>query len=113
MGAMTEHALETGPSEAEATRSGKQAGPVAVPSSASEGVRPAAQSRTCDLPPLAGILTALTILGCSRSTLYRWLEADKMIRPQYIDSGPVWVRSEVEEFAAARNASQRVAVAVD
>lgn len=118
MGAMTDHVFGDWAERSGGGRCNEQPGPAAVPSVGfegqvvppltTEGVRPAAQSRTHALPPLAGIATALKILGCSRSTLYRWLDAGRMIVPQQIDSGPVWVRSDVEEFAAARSAGEPV-----
>lgn len=70
--------------------------------------------RTPRLPPLVGYKSACEILGVQKMTLSRWLKPgsgaahssggfgpDKtyMIPPAKVDSGPVWVRSDVERFA--------------
>lgn len=70
--------------------------------------------RTPRLPPLVGAKGACEILGVQKMTLSRWMQPgsgvahkgggfgpDKtyMITPARVDSGPVWVRSDVERFA--------------
>jgi hypothetical protein len=63
--------------------------------------------RTRRLPPLAGAKEAAAILGIHKTTLLAWLQpgsgmqgADKtrMIPPVRIDSGPVWVKEDVERL---------------
>lgn len=64
--------------------------------------------RTPDLPPLCGFKGACEILGVGRMTLSRWMQPGSgsflpdmsyMVPPARIDSGPVWVRADVELFA--------------
>lgn len=65
--------------------------------------------RTPRLPDLVGAKEAALILGVRKMTLLRWMEPQSgylgpeqtyMIPPARIDAGPVWVRSDVEKFAA-------------
>jgi hypothetical protein len=69
--------------------------------------------RTPRLPPLVGAKSAAEIIGISKMQLSRWMQPgsgikyhggfgpDKtyMLPPAKVDSGPVWVRSDVERFA--------------
>lgn len=68
--------------------------------------------RTQRLPPLVGYKGACEILGVKKMTLSRWLlpgsgkgsvsfgpDKTYMIPPARVESGPVWVRSDVERFA--------------
>ena len=63
--------------------------------------------RTPSLPPLCGFKSACEILGVGRMTLARWMQPDsgsfgseqtRMVPPARIDSGPCWVRADVERF---------------
>jgi hypothetical protein len=69
--------------------------------------------RTARLPELVGFAEACEILGVQKMTLKRWMEPGsgsslpgggygpdktRMIPPQRIRSGPVWVREDVERF---------------
>lgn len=65
--------------------------------------------RTPRLPELVGAKETCEILGIQKMTLNRWMRAGSgtlgteqtyMIPPKRIDAGPVWVRSDVERFAA-------------
>lgn len=68
--------------------------------------------RTPRLPPMVGYKGALEILGVQKMTLSRWMKPGSgkgsvsfgpdetyMIPPARVDSGPVWVRADVERFA--------------
>jgi hypothetical protein len=64
---------------------------------------------TPKLPELVGSKEAVEILGIQKMTLNRWLEplsgpfgpdCTYMIPPKRIAAGPVWVREDVERFAA-------------
>ncbi len=70
--------------------------------------------RTQRLPPLVGLKEAADIIDTTPNTLHRWLRAGSgnaesshgpddtyMIEPRRLDGSkrPVWVRSDVEEFA--------------
>lgn len=69
--------------------------------------------RTPRLPPLVGAKDAAEIIGVSKMQLSRWMQPgsgisthggfgpDKtyMLPPARTNSGPVWVRSDVERFA--------------
>jgi hypothetical protein len=79
--------------------------------------------RTPRLPPLVGFKGACEILGVQKMTLSRWLRPGSgsfgpdqtyMITPARVDSGPVWVRSDVERFAVdERFGRQRAAASTD
>lgn len=68
--------------------------------------------RTPRLPDLVGAKGAAEILGVQKMTLHRWMkpgsgtqdwshgpERTYMIEPKRVDSGPVWVKEDVERFA--------------
>lgn len=62
---------------------------------------------TQSLPPLCGFKSACEILGVGRMSLSRWMqpgtgsfgpEQTRMVPPARIDSGPLWVREDLERF---------------
>ena len=70
------------------------------------------------LPDLVGSKEAAEILGVHKATLNRWLKPESgphgstktyMIEPKYIDAGPVWVRADVERFAAEQGRQRAAA----
>lgn len=65
--------------------------------------------RTPRLPDLVGSQEACELLGIQKMTLNRWMKPGSgihgedgtyMIPPKRIKAGPVWVREDVERFAA-------------
>lgn len=65
--------------------------------------------RTPRLPDLVGSKEACEILGIQKMTLNRWMrpgsgtlgdEETYMIPAKRVDAGPIWVKDDVERFAA-------------
>lgn len=83
-----------------------------IDTSPSRGSRP--RWKTDRLPPLVNFAEAAAILGKDRMTLHRWLEPGSgleqgpcfgpdrtyMLPPHQTTNGRIWVRSDVERFAA-------------
>lgn len=55
------------------------------------------------IPPLAGVAEAAEILGWDRRKVSTYIRRGKLPDPiQRLASGPIWTRSQIEEYAKQR-----------